>query len=956
MEFKNFITALCIFTGIGGAAVPSHAQESLLQWPQVTNEMKPWTRWWWMGSAVDKPNLKEHLQTYRNAGLGGVEITPIYGVKGTESRFINYLSSQWMDMLSFTLQEAGRIGLGVDMANASGWPFGGPWVDERTSSKTLRSKVWHLKGGETLKDSVTFWQQPYVRMQNQMKMRAEDVKYPLSANQPRQVYAFDQVQYRKKLPLLILTANRFDGTTCVESIDLTDKVRKDRLNWKAPKGNWTLCALFEGEHGKMVERAAPGGEGYVIDHLANEPLNAYLNKFDGAFKGYDLSGLRYFFNDSYEVDDASGESDWTPALFSEFEKRRGYDLRKYLPALLGKDTPEMTERVLYDFRTTIGELLEDKYTKGWRQWAVQRGKGIRNQAHGSPANTIDLYAISDVPETEGRTITDQKLASSAAHLTGKKLTSAESCTWLDEHFLSNLGNVRSHIDVKFLAGVNHIFYHGTTYSPKDAKWPGWLFYAAVHFNPSNPLWEQFPAFNTYVTRCQSFLQAGKPANDILLYYPLADVNSQPATKKGFLNHFHAARLLNIPDVREVADLLTGQGYSWDAISDKLLLKTGNMGSGILINGNNYKTVVVPACQLMPLETFEQLLKLARNGATVVFHKTLPVDVPGLHDLKVRQASLKALKEQLHFKTEGVSQVAVCGQGRVVVADDVEASVVAAGVKPEPLYAFGLQCIRRVTENGSFYFIKNPSSKPFAGWLKVNANFRSAAVFNPMTGQTGYATIRQEGANTPEFYLQLQPNESLIVSTFNAVHTGREYPFYTPAGTSVSLDRNPWQVDFVKGGPVLPLSKRVNQLTSWTDYGADYADFSGTAVYTTRLPRLKKAEAWKLNLGTVHESAEVFLNGRLLGTVINAPFTLTIPGHLLKGKDELQVRVVNLMANRIAYMDKNNLPWRHFYNINFSARLPEDKGADGVFTAKNWMPKVSGLCGDVSLTPMKLLTK
>jgi len=106
-------------------------------------------------------------------------------------------------------------------------------------------------------------------------------------------------------------------------------VRGDgRLDWTAPPGAWTLHALFLGDHGKLVERAAPGGEGNVIDHFAVGPIRGYLRRFDEAFAGRPLDGLRAFFNDSYEVDDAAGESNWTPLLFDEFEKRRGYDLRR----------------------------------------------------------------------------------------------------------------------------------------------------------------------------------------------------------------------------------------------------------------------------------------------------------------------------------------------------------------------------------------------------------------------------------------------------------------------------------------------------------------------------------------------------------------------------------------------------------------------------------------------------
>jgi hypothetical protein len=67
---------------------------SQVRWPVISQTAKPWTRWWWQGSAVDKKNLTAAMQQYRDAGLGGLEITPIYGVKGHESEFIDFLSPE----------------------------------------------------------------------------------------------------------------------------------------------------------------------------------------------------------------------------------------------------------------------------------------------------------------------------------------------------------------------------------------------------------------------------------------------------------------------------------------------------------------------------------------------------------------------------------------------------------------------------------------------------------------------------------------------------------------------------------------------------------------------------------------------------------------------------------------------------------------------------------------------
>ena len=142
-------------------------------------------------------------------------------------------------------------------------------------------------------------------------VKLADLKEPVSANADLQTLALDQVRYKKELPLIIVTANSDKG----ECLDLTSKIKPDgTLDWTAPQGDWTICALFQGHHGKMVERAGPGGEGDVIDHFSASAIDHYLSKFDEAFKGKDISYLRYYFNDSYEVDDARGESNWTPAF------------------------------------------------------------------------------------------------------------------------------------------------------------------------------------------------------------------------------------------------------------------------------------------------------------------------------------------------------------------------------------------------------------------------------------------------------------------------------------------------------------------------------------------------------------------------------------------------------------------------------------------------------------------
>lgn len=395
-RFGRFVWILSLVLVLLGHA----AWASALEWPAVTNQTKPWTRWWWMGSIVDANDLTTEMQKYAAAGLGGLEITPIYGVKGCEDRFIDYLTPRWMEVLERTLKEARRLDLGVDMATGNGWPFGGPWVGAADACKNVVCQVYELKSGERLVEPVTYVQQPMVRAIGR-RLDISEIVEPISDNKDLQSLALEQVRFEKPLPLQVLMAYSDGG----QAINLTDKVAVGgELDWTAPPGNWTLYAVFQGWHGKMVERAGPGGEGNVIDHFSREALQRYLGRFDRAFAGHDVGGIRAFFNDSYEVDDAAGESNWTPAFFEQFERRRGYDLRNHLPALFGKDEPEKNARVRCDYRETISDLLLEEFTIPWRRWAESRGTTTRNQAHGSPANLLDLYAASGIPETDRKSV------------------------------------------------------------------------------------------------------------------------------------------------------------------------------------------------------------------------------------------------------------------------------------------------------------------------------------------------------------------------------------------------------------------------------------------------------------------------------------------------------------------------------------------------------------------------
>src|SRR6185437_1453302 len=256
-------------------------------WAVAANETKPWTRWWWMGSAVDEAGIKEQLTQLSAAGFGGVEIVPIYGAIGFENRYVKYLSPKWMKMLDYTVSQAKARNMDVYISVGTGWPIGGSDV--------------------TIADAAT-------------KLIIQ--KYSLKANEkPGDKIVVDDPKQKKYASLSTLMMFKKNG----QAVELTNKVEADgTLNFTSNE-DAELIAAFVGKTLQKVKRAAPGGEGYTIDHFSKTATADYFKVFDTAF-GNSSHGVKAFFNDSYEVYGA----DWTPDFFNQCQKRRGYDLKKYL--------------------------------------------------------------------------------------------------------------------------------------------------------------------------------------------------------------------------------------------------------------------------------------------------------------------------------------------------------------------------------------------------------------------------------------------------------------------------------------------------------------------------------------------------------------------------------------------------------------------------------------------------
>ena len=813
------------------------------QWPTPLPEAKAGTRWWWLGSAVDKPNLEWNLSEYARVGIGAVEITPLYGVQGNEKNELQFLSPQWMQALKDVQDISREKGIEVDMNCGTGWPFGGPLVpiEEAACKAIFVDTLIHAKSVDvnTISLPVPEKERPYAKLQC--------------------IKAFPTGQ--------------------------TDQ--------------WRVIAVYASRTRQKVKRAAPGGEGWVIDHFDRQAVKHYLDRFEQAFASSGVPYPHTFFNDSYEVYHAN----WTPTLFDEFLKRRGYDLRNHLPELLGfKDDGN---QVLSDYRETLSDLLYENFTLQWVAWSHSHGVQVRNQAHGSPANLLDLYAAVDIPEIEGFGLSEfgikglrtdpgmtrknysdlsmLKYAPSAAHVMGKPFTSSETFTWLTEHFRTSLSQMKPDLDLMFAAGVNHVFFHGSCYTPKDDPWPGWKFYASIDMSPTNSIWRDTPFLMQYIERCQSFLQMGKPDNDFLVYLPVHDMWKQ-RTKELLMQFDIHAMDKHAPTFIQSILRIDSLGYDCDYISDRQLEKV-TLQDNLLVTegGTRYKGIIIP------------------TGTTIS---------PALKALLSRWSSL------------------------VVYGEDATAMALLA--KAEPMKSqLHLRSIRRQNDTGYHYFIANLTPNDICQDVALAVPFNSATWYDPMTGDITPALV-----NNGKVAISLRSGESRILRT-SSVQYAEAMPQPTKQDFALA---GPWSLSFIEEDPRVPQRFTLDTPQTWETLSKEAAITMGTGVYTTtfRMTKQQARQHWMIDLGDVRESARVYINGQFVGCAWAVPFILDCRNTLKKGKNELRIEVTNLPANRISDMDRRAVPWRKMKEINV-VDINYKKT-----TYESWQPVKSGLNGEVRL--------
>ena len=716
-------------------------------------------------------------------------------------------------------------------------------------------------------------------------------------------------------------------------VDITKSLAPDgTLSWDVPAGRWTILRIGHTTTGKGSNPATPKGFGLECDKMSKEALDAHFSGFIGklAKDTGALAGKSFVAThvDSWEP----GTQNWTPKFREEFKARRGYDPLLFLPAALGYpvESAEVSERFLWDYRRTCADLIADNYYGYLQTLAKKHGFILSGETYGNTRNMDNFQCAlrCDIPMGEfwvNRLAHSgsSKIAASAAHVAGRKITAAESFTavmgdssWREHPFL-----LKALGDKYYAVGLNRLVIASPCHQPWTNRLPGMTFGPwGIHFERTTTWFEQSTAWLSYLSRCQYLLQEGSFAADFCV---MIDENAP-----------------NTPLLPKTAVI---KGYSYDFLNSEILLTaTVRDGAVRLPSGMQYRVLVLSENNgYMTPAVARKIHELVRDGAVVIGPK--PERSPSLQDYPKCDREVQTIAAEVWDDCDGkAKQEHLYGKGRVFWGKPLAAVFSAIGLAPdfECKSAAGetkINWIHRRAGDAEVYFVASETNIPVTVdaafrvsgkvpefWYPDTGRIETVGVWKTENGRTivpikfepcgsVFVVFRKSGApnitaltGATGAQIRALPKGDELVASEN----GR-YEIKSAAGIkSVEVTNvpaaltvtGPWEVSFP---PKLgaPPSAVFEKLISWpehTEEGIKY--FSGSATYTKEIDipatMVRKDLELSLDLGRVEVIAEVNVNGKNAGILWKPPFKTDITALVKPGKNTLKIRVTNLWINRL----------------------------------------------------------
>lgn len=744
-------------------------------------------------------------------------------------------------------------------------------------------------------------------------------------------------------------------------INLTSQMDNNgTLNWDVPEGEWTVVRFGHVNMRRTNKPAMPESTGWECSKLDKQAIENHLRngmigqmiKDGGPIGDGKLDGLLI---DSWE----SFIPNWTmhsEDMFMEFEQRRGYSMKPYLPATMGYivESSETTTKFLRDWRQTLDDVYIENFFNHFAKIAHEMGAEVYTEAAGGEVLPIDpmrYYGVSDNPMTEfwypkapsSQNVYSKPIynAASATHLYNKPFLSAEACTQLGVKWNEHPFTVKYLIDFNFTKGVNHLVFHTFSHTPQREVFPGSSFGGSIGFPfvRQQTWWPYMPDFTNYLARCQYILQQGEYVADVLWYY--GDHFERPPHDKDYFP----------------------EGYRFDYLNAEVLQEKLSVKDGVIKvkNGGNYRIISLRDSEYMMLSTARKLKELVLQGAVILGDK--PQDSPSLMDDTKDVVALKAIAEELWGNTDsGVKSV---GKGKVywgLALDEVlEAENIAQDVKvPADL---PISWIHRQTTDADYYFVSTTSEQPIDVSLSFRIQDASPQLWDPFTGRQKEAQVWNRDDNYTHValslvpvgssilvfprdgknptYTQVEKDGKILLSSQEGWYNMREVlslaPFcfdgesISPAtsgtyvlsladGSSKSMNfetvvtsfNSDWDLAFSQGwdAPETYEMKFLSSLSEVED--PTISHYSGTITYSKEIIRPKKGKQFTLDLGEVHNIAELWCNGKKVGVRWAPPYHFDLTNVLTKGKNQIDVKVTNTWRNQLIFDNTrtkdNKLTW------------------------------------------------
>ena len=305
-------------------------------------------------------------------------------------------------------------------------------------------------------------------------------------------------------------------------VDLTDKMDSEgKLEWEVPAGEWVIMRFAHEPTGGPLRHGRANLMGLECDKMSVEAVTVQWENYTKpildslAAIGCLPAGVTM---DSHEA----GSQNWTPGFEQEFLHRKGYDMRCYLPAMMGYivGSVSQSDGFLYDMRRTMADMISDNYYGTLQKLSDKAGVNLTAQAVGNGLSLVadNLQAKGRVNKPQGEFWTshpdggyDVKETSSAAHFYGKPIASAEAFT--GSRYYHCFADQKNSADYAYAFGVNEFVLCASAYQPWIDKYPGSTA-GGKHYclNRNNTYWEYSRPFWDYQARCSALMRKGLPAS------------------------------------------------------------------------------------------------------------------------------------------------------------------------------------------------------------------------------------------------------------------------------------------------------------------------------------------------------------------------------------------------------------------------------------------------------------